>query len=219
MKMSIRFTLISAAFGLLSSSAAFAEADGAKLAQAVKLAVAADKTATLQIVQKEITANPGCACEVVKAAIEGSKADAALVASIVETASVAAPEHMRLISQCAVAVAPDALADVQAVLVKLDPNSGESAPVKSDAKSAKAGAVAPPVTSNPLDFPGSGIDKLGGRRVVLRVAARGEAGASNDLVGPNPGGPGGMSLLPFGPQLTMPPTIAPPIAPPSVTIP
>ena len=61
MKMTIRFALLRAAFGLLSSSAAFAEVDCVKLAQSVKLAVAADHSATLQIVEKEVSANPGCA--------------------------------------------------------------------------------------------------------------------------------------------------------------
>jgi hypothetical protein len=191
MKMTLRFALISAAFGLLSSSAAFAEVDCAKLAQSVKAAVAADQSATLQTVEKEIGANPGCACEVVKAAIEGSKADAKLVAAIVETASTVAPEHMRLISQCAVAMAPDSLANVQAVLAKLDPNSGESAPKDQGAKSGKAAAVVPPVASNPLDFPGS-------------------AYGTPQTVGPNPGGPGGIPVLPFGPPILVPPVIAPP---------
>jgi hypothetical protein len=191
MKITLRFALLSTAFGLLSSSAAVAEVDCLKLAQSVKTAVAADQSLILQVVEKEIAAPPGCACEVVKAAIEGSKADAKLVASIVQTAATAAPQHMRLISQCAVAVAPDALTNVQAVLVKLDPNSGESAPTPS-AKDAKAGETVPPVVANPLDFPGSGI---------------GETAVG---VGPNPGGPGGIPVLPFGPPLTVPPAIAPP---------
>ena len=194
MKMTIRFALLSAAFGLLSS-AAIAEVDCAKLAQSVKAAIAADPSATLQLVEKEILANPGCACEVVKAAIEGSKADAKLVASIVETASTAAPEQMRLVAQCAVAVAPDALTNVQAVLAKFDPNSGETTPAKSDSKDAKAPAAAPSVASNPLDFPGSGI---------------GDSVIGSRTVGPNPGSTGGMPLLPFGPPLTVPPVIAPP---------
>ena len=192
MKMTIRFALLSAAFGLLSSSAAFAEVDCVKLVQTVKAAITADPSTTLQLVEKEILANPGCACEVVKAAIEGSKADVKLVASIVETASTAAPDQMRLISQCAVAVAPDALANVQAVLAKLDPNSGETTPAKKDSKDSKTPAPTPQVTSNPLDFPGSGIVDHG-----LGV-------------GPNPGGPGGFPVLPFGPPLTVPPIIAPP---------
>ena len=43
---------------------------------------------------------------------------------------------MRLICQCALAVAPDALSEVQAVISRLDPNKGETAYVDS-AKGAK----------------------------------------------------------------------------------
>jgi hypothetical protein len=190
MKMTIRFAMLSAAFGLFSSSA-FAAVDCLKLTQSIKAAVLADTSLTLQIVEREVAGNPSCACEVVKAAIEASKADAKLVASIVETASTTAPEQMRLISQCAVAVAPDALANVQAVLVKLDPNSGGSAPVAKDSKDAKGVAATPTKWGNPLDFPGS------------------QYGATVN-VGSNPGGPGGIPMLPFGPPVTVPPVIAPP---------
>lgn len=186
MKMTLRIALLSAACGLFASAA---NVDCLKLSQSIKAAIAADNAATLQVVEKEILANPGCACEVVKAAIEASKADAKLVASIVETAATAAPEQMRLVSQCAVAMAPDALNNVQAVVAKLDPGSGESSPAKSS-KSAKS-APAPAATGNPLDFPGSGI-------------------GSTNPIGINPGGAGGLPLLPVGPSIVIPPVIAPP---------
>jgi hypothetical protein len=122
---------------------------------------------------------------VVKAAIQGTEADSKLVASIVETAATAAPEKMRLVSQCAVAVAPEALGDVQAVMSRLDPNLGEASDSSKSAKGAKDVAVQP--AWNPLDFPGQGP------------------------VGPTPGGPGGLSVLPPGlPPGTVPPIIAPP---------
>lgn len=73
-----------------------------------------------------------------------------------ETAVTTAPEHLRLISQCAIAAAPEALAEVQALLAKLDPGSGESG---KSAKGAKAAAVdaaqlkKPDETApNPLDL-------------------------------------------------------------------
>jgi hypothetical protein len=202
MKMSVRFALFSAVLGLLSSSAALAEVDCIKLALSVKLAVAADPAATLQIVEKEVAATPACACELVKAAIEGAKASVQLVAAIVETAATVAPEHRRLIGQCAVAVAPDALPNVQAVLAKLEPKSTKIASGSKDAKSAKAGQTTQPPASNPLDFPGSGI-------------------ADPPVqVGGNPGGPGGFPILPFGPSIFVPPIVTPPIVvPPPVTPP
>lgn len=207
MKNTVRFALISAALGLLSSSAAFAKVDCVKLALSVKHAVAANPSATLQIVEREVSATPACACELVKAAIEGSKANVQLVAAIVETAATVAPEHRRLIGQCAVAVAPEALASVQAVLAKLEPQDKVSRPV-STAKNgmgpgAKGAEVVPPQpASNPLDFPGSGIAD------------------APVHVGPTPGGPGGFPVLPFGPPSYVPPVITPPIVtPPPITPP
>ena len=205
MKKTVRFALLSAALGLLSSSATFAAVDCVKLALSVKHSVAANPSATLQIVEKQVAANPGCACELVKAAIEGSKADVKLVAAIVETAATVAPEHRRLIGQCAVAVAPDALPNVQAVLAKLEPHQ-KSKPLacSKDAMkgSAKGGEVPPVPTSNPLDFPGSGI------------------GDPPVHVGGNPGGPGGFPILPPGLPSFVPPIVTPPIiTPPPVTTP
>lgn len=168
MKKTIYFALMSAALGSLP---AFADVDCVKLSVSVKHAVAAERTNVLEIVAAQINANPGCACEVVKAAIEGVNADAATVGAIVEAAVVAAPDQMRLISQCAVAVAPDALTNVQSVLAKLDPNKGEGGDSSKSAKSSKGGEVAPETAPNPLDFPGKG------------------------LVGPRPGDPGSYGFL------------------------
>ncbi|MES2440286.1 MAG: hypothetical protein V4584_14550 [Verrucomicrobiota bacterium] len=179
MKKTIFFALLGAALSVIPANAAV---DCAALSVSVKNSVAAEQSKVLEIVANEVAANPKCACEIVKVAIEGSKADSQMVAAIVEAAATAAPEQMRLVSQCAVAVAPDALAAVQAVIAKLDPNLGESGTSSKDAK-APAGEVAS--TPNPLDFPGQGP------------------------VGPTPGGPGGLPIIP-----QFPPVI---IAPPSVT--
>jgi len=118
------FAILGAAFGLLSSGAAFAADDCVKLSSSVKDSISSSPSDLLQIVERNVSANPGCACEVVKAAIEGSHANAETVASIVQTASTAAPDQMRLIAQCSLAVAPDAITNVQAVLAKLDPGTG-----------------------------------------------------------------------------------------------
>jgi hypothetical protein len=186
MKISVKFAFLSAAFALLALPA-YAAVDCSALVTSVKQAVTAQGADTLQIVEREVAANPDCACEVVKAAIQSANADAQLVAAIVETAATVAPKHMRLISQCAVAVAPDALASVQAVIAKLDPAAGTAATVSSkDAKDAKDAQAAPVkedlVGPNPLDFPGSGIDVIG----------------SPGRIGDNPGGPGGLTILPWG---------------------
>lgn len=183
MKKTFRFAIVAALLGL--SSSAMAEVDCLKLSVAVKHAVAASPTEVLQIVEKEVGANSSCACEIVKAAIEASKADAAQVASIVEVAGTIAPDQLRLVSQCAVAVAPDALVDVQAVTARLDPNKGDTGYSAKSAKSPKAPIDVKPAW-NPLNFPGQGP------------------------VGPNPGGPGGIPVMPFTPPPTTPPIINPP---------
>jgi len=167
---------------------ASAKVDCLQLSLSVKHAVAAEQSKVLEIVATEVSAAPDCACEIVKAAIEGSSAKPATVAAIVETAATAAPEHLRLISQCAVAVAPDALAQVQAVLAKLDPNRGKSGPNTKSAKDAKAPAAEVAAIPNPLDFPGQGP------------------------TGPISGGPGGQPLIPiFPPIIINPPFIHPPV--------
>jgi hypothetical protein len=179
MKKSLSFLILAASIGSLSAET---PVDCIAKSAFVKSAVAAKHVKVLEIVSAEVAASPSCACEVVKAAIEGAEADAKLVAAIVEAAVVAAPEQMRLVAQCAVAVAPDALAEVQAVMAKLDPNlgeSGESAKSSKDAKDPIGEVAAMP---NPLDFPGQGP------------------------VGPTPGGPGGNGIIP----ITPPVIIAPP---------
>jgi len=185
MKTTFQFALVAAALGMLPATT-MAEVDCIKLAVSVKHAAAAQPTQVLQIVETEVSANPGCACEVVKSAIEGSKADAKTVASIVETAATVVPDKMRLISQCAVAVAPGALADVQAVMSRLDPSKGEGGYSSKDAKSSPKDVAVKPAW-NPLDFPGQGP------------------------VGPTPGGP---PILPPGLPPVVPPVITPPISSP-----
>lgn len=183
MKTTFRFALVAAALGMLPA-ATMAEVDCLKVSVSVKHAVAAKPATVLEIVEKEVSANPDCACEVVKAAIQASKADKKTIAAIVETAATSAPDKMRLISQCAVAVAPEALAEVQSVMSRLDPNKGESG---DSAKGGKAPQVEVKPAWNPLDFPGQGP------------------------VGPTPGGP---PALPPGLPPVIPPVVVPPIGTP-----
>lgn len=195
-------TILAGVFGTaITLIPASAEVDCLMLSLTVKHSVAAEQSKVLEIVATQVAAAPGCSCEIVKAAIEGSNAKPTTVAAIVETAVTAAPEQMRLISQCAVAVAPDALAQVQAVLAKLDPNSGKSAANSSkDAKDAKAPAGEVASMPNPLDFPQQG---------PLGPIPAGSA------VAPMFGGPGGQPLIPiFPPTIINPPEI---INPPAVS--
>lgn len=81
--------------------------------------------ALLSTLEKAVLKDPDHICEIVKEAILISKANRELVAKIVETACLAAPEKMRIIAQCAIASSPDSLADIQMVLAKFDPATGD----------------------------------------------------------------------------------------------
>lgn len=111
----------------------------------------------LEIVDVEVRANAACACEIVKAAILATDMKVETVVAIVKTAIEAEPASMRLIAQCAIAVCPDALEDIQKLLAKYDVDLTEGGSAKS-AKSAKGDAAAlgdeVAATPNPLDFPG-----------------------------------------------------------------
>jgi hypothetical protein len=153
--------------GLAMMSAVYREAgkrsdsaDCPSVALSVEQRIKLDVSNVLEVVETEVSANPSCSCEIVKMAISTTDADVPLVVSIVETAITAAPDNMRIISQCAIAAMPESIAAVQALLAKLDPNSGDAAlysPKSSkSAKSAKAAEVASiesPAMPNPLDLP------------------------------------------------------------------
>jgi hypothetical protein len=200
---------------------ASAEVDCLMLSMTVKHSVATEQSKVLEIVATQVSAAPGCACEIVKAAIEGSNAKPTTVAAIVETAVTAAPEQMRLISQCAVAVAPDALPQVQAVLAKLDPNSGKSANAHSakDVQDAKAPIGEVASMPNPLDFPQQGPSGPLGQN---SNGTGNGTGTSSTSTGALFGGQGGQPLIPiFPPIIVNPPEIINPpsdiINPPVVT--
>jgi hypothetical protein len=120
-----------------------------------------DVSKVLQIVEAEVGANPSCACEIVKVSITACDADVAQVVAIVETAINAAPDSMRIISQCAIATMPESIAEVQALLAELDPNTGDadgyssksakSAKSAKDGKDAEVASIVAPSFDNPLD--------------------------------------------------------------------
>ena len=103
--------------------------------------VTKDPGKVLEIVSDNVKKTPKCSCEIVKAAIVGSKADAKTVAAIVETAMGATTEeNWPMIVQCALAVAPDAYNDVRKAVTRI---AGDN------------NSVAAVMAANPLDFPGS----------------------------------------------------------------
>ncbi|MCU0794561.1 MAG: hypothetical protein MUF31_01355 [Akkermansiaceae bacterium] len=112
-----------------------------------------DPVELLRLVDREVSAHPDCACEIVKAAIIGTDSDKAIVGYVVETAIMASPDNLRLIAQCAIATAPDSLDRVQEVLARLEPAAGREGHSAKSAKSAKEFDVKPAqAPPNPLDI-------------------------------------------------------------------
>jgi hypothetical protein len=127
----------------------------ASVALSVEQRIKLDPSKALEVIESEVSANPACACEIVKASIAATDADVSMVVSIVQTSIAAAPEHMRIISQCAIAAMPESINQVQALLAKIDPNSGDAAVYSSksakSAKSSKAPATIVAAAADPLD--------------------------------------------------------------------
>lgn len=74
------------------------------IAKDVRQAVAKDPSKVLMIVEDALVISEECACEIVKAAIIASNADAAKVKEIVQTAMAVAPKKSAIIAECAAAV-------------------------------------------------------------------------------------------------------------------
>jgi len=133
-------------------------ADCPAIALSITQRIHSDPSRILEIVSLEVAANPNCACEIVKSAITSSEAEVDQVVAIVEAAIHAAPDSMRIISQCALAASPESIQGVQALLSRLDPNSGDAGHSAKSAKSPKGAKVASIVNppENPLDRPPHG---------------------------------------------------------------
>ncbi len=112
-----------------------------------------DPIELLRLVDAEVSAHPSCACEIVKAAILGTECDDAIVGYVVETAVRAAPEHMRLIAQCAIATAPDSLHRVQEVMARLSPSAGKEGDSAKSAKGKNVEVEPAETPPDPLDVP------------------------------------------------------------------
>ena len=132
----------------------------------------------LEIVSLKVEASPECACEIVKQAILDTEAPKESVQNIVEVAIIAAPDQMRLISQCAIAIAPDSIKEVQRVLAKFTPQAGES-------YSAKAMMYS---TKNSSKNPSSGIASQGAQNVETVNPLEGPAfvGLNAETIGEEP---------------------------------
>lgn len=132
------------------------EADCLLISLSVRQRVKRDPDTVLQVVDKELRANPGCSCEIVKSAIVETDMQVATVVAIVKVAFEANPEQVRLIAQCAIAACPEALSAIQDLLAKYEKAAGTGDSAKS-AKGEKAAIFSEDevaATPNPLDFPG-----------------------------------------------------------------
>lgn len=184
MKKTLQYALMTAVFALMPAALADS-ADCIKVSAAVKKAVELSPSNVLEIVAQQVAANESCACEVVKAAIISSDANKDLVASIVDTAILEAPEMKDIIAQCAIAIAPDAVSDIQKIMAKYDPAQGDGG------YSGKGGTGKGGLAKGGLD-----------KEVILPEAHQGNpldfptGGSLTNPVGPVIGGPGGYPLLP-----------------------
>lgn len=86
---------------LFGSLAAVAAPKCNDIAADVRKAVSADPAKTLMIVEDALVINEACACEIVTAAIEASKADPVMKQQIVQTALAVAPKMAPAITECA----------------------------------------------------------------------------------------------------------------------
>ncbi|BCU75343.1 hypothetical protein [Luteolibacter sp. LG18] len=159
-ELNFALSLLAAMYRADSDTTKAPAADTLEYALSIRHRIHEDPSKLLEIVAAEVTANPDRVCEIVKAAIKATENDKASIANIVETAATSKPDAMRLAAQCAVAAVPESLSDVQAVLAKLDPASGDwrkhssKSKDSKDAKDAKEGEVAPAIAPpNPLDLP------------------------------------------------------------------
>jgi hypothetical protein len=108
------FTQLRLAIGvsllIMATAPSKAQAEGNSacdgIAKDVMSAIRRDTAKTLLVVEDALVINEGCAAEIVKAAITASKADAALVNQIVQTATGVAPKKASVIAEAANSVAP-----------------------------------------------------------------------------------------------------------------
>jgi hypothetical protein len=117
MKYSTTSALLGAA--LMAASPVAAAPDCVSIGTSVEAAVKADNSTVLAVVAARIKEQPDCACDVVKAAIRGTKASNDLTGQIVESAVRAAPSQYKTIVECAVAVNSGAAAEIRAALQRV----------------------------------------------------------------------------------------------------
>lgn len=141
-----------------------------QLSKDVREAVAKEPAKVLMIVEDALVINESCACEIVKAAIQASNADQAMVQQIVQTAIAVAPKMAAVIAECAAAVAPQFGEAINATV------AGKTE--KTDRSKEVSEAVAKPETEAP------GVDYLGASYIrgiyLIQPAAAGFLSITED---------------------------------------
>lgn len=116
MKLKLISTPLAAFAGLFMTTALSSAADCDDIGSKVKASIEKAPETLLVVVDKMVSKNEACACEIVKAAIEASRADKKLVRDIVVTAVSAANGMAATIAECALAAAPEAATEIRAGL-------------------------------------------------------------------------------------------------------
>lgn len=140
-----------------------------QISKDVREAVSKDPAKVLMIVEDALVINETCACEIIKAAIIGSGADAAMVQQIVQTALAVAPKMSAIIAECATAVAPGSAEAIAAIAgekgktIVADTSTGDGKGV--------VAAVAPVAPAEVSDFSNAWSANLRGVYLVQPAAA------------------------------------------------
>lgn len=145
MSTSFRLQVFGLAYACLSVTAGLQAAPPPKcdkIAQDVTESVIKEPSKVLMIVEDALVINETCACEIIKAAITASKADAPMVKQIVQTAVAVAPKMSPVIIDCANQVSPGAVDTSDDAVQTVKTTSGK------DAKNVLPEPVQPPRESS-----------------------------------------------------------------------
>lgn len=145
-----KWLLALAWLGLASSSAVGQAGDCFEVARQIARTVAAQPERVLLAVEDAVVANEGCACEIVKAAIQAAQASVKLTGQIVFTAVTASPKEAAAVADCATAVHPEAAEEVKRALRKA---IGSESVVASTLPSGKQPAGKNPSGKQPIEIP------------------------------------------------------------------
>jgi len=127
MKLIAPKSLLMAAVGLLSVGLSDVMGQAcAEIGEEVRAAAAAAPQEVNAIVADALNRNPTCSCEIVRGAISGSNANADTIGSIVATAVRIAPDQYQRITECAIAMNPDAAPQVSRALASVFGTGGKS---------------------------------------------------------------------------------------------